>query len=166
MRKGKDSIKSIAVILLLGALITLPTLAHSQEAPKWWGGPDETTEPQIEAAPMDLNGCWVGPENDQGGTGQLSIDFVQERHHIKFATEAAITFSDGIAANGPIHGSVHGKRFKAGFHQSHCNISFKGKLDNNADLIGKFNFKCPKINIDEHFKGTFDLTRSATGCSD
>jgi hypothetical protein len=162
----ETSSKLRRLVLLFALLLIAPSMARGQDATGWWGG-DQGLEEETALPPLDLNGCWVGTEQDQLGQGSLFIDFVQKGHRITLLTTARIEFSNGEVAAGHIRGHVGPSKFKVGFHGKYkkqkCHIKFHGDLSD-GDLVGGYHFYCPGTGVPGHFFGTFDLARSATGC--
>jgi hypothetical protein len=167
VRQQRRVVSISAIIVFLGLLCGLSRSAYSQDLQGWsnWGtvGGDEETE--LKAPPLNLQGCWTGTEQDQGGEGQLFINFSQRGRILTRNSRAGIAFSNGQGATGPVSGSVSSKSFQVGFHHKSCNVSFTGKLPNGGpDLVGRFNFNCKPIGIKRNFRGTFDLVSNPGGC--
>jgi hypothetical protein len=167
VRLQRGLISVSAVVVILGLLCGLSDSAYSQDLQGWvnWGTVGGGEDIESKTPPLNLQGCWTGTEEDQGGEGQMFINFSQHGRTITKSSSAGIAFSTGQGATGPVSGSVNSKSFQVGFHHKSCNISFTGKLPNGGpDLVGRFNFNCKPTGIKRNFKGTFDLVSDPGGC--
>jgi len=159
-------IKLSGIIFLFALMVSSPVASRAQSAVEWfsWDGPDQNTEPETKSPPLDLNGCWEGTEQDQGGEGTLWINFVQNGRKLTRSTTGAISFSNGQRGSGHLSGSANATKFHVGHISPGCNVTFHGAPASDGDLVGRFNFNCPRSGIHTHFKGTFDLASDPDGC--
>src|SRR5438132_12324414 len=118
-----------AILFLFGLLALSPSVTRAQDAQGWYSwdvGP--SAGPETKSQPLNLAGCWGGTEQDQGGPGQLFINFVQRANKITKGSDGGIAFSNGQHVSGPVTGSVTSSNFHVGFHRGSCNVSFSGTL--------------------------------------